>query len=147
MERVLIRVIGDESVEVEGGRDGAGLLVPEAELARATGWELKPQGLCRGEVCVPVRDRSALGPDEWVDLAALGAAVGQPVAVEPTAGLAVIGHAAFERAEALSPLQAPDVRLTTVDGSEASVYDYSGRKRLVVSFAWWCGCRYDLPAW
>jgi peroxiredoxin len=141
------RVIGDETVEVQGGRDGDRMFIEEAELARATDWHLKPQGLCRGDVCVPVRDRGALGPEGWVDLAALGAAVGQPVAVEPAAGLAVIGHPASERAEALSSLGAPDVRLRTVDGSEASVHDYSGRKRLVVSFASWCGCRYDLPAW
>ncbi len=105
------------------------------------------QGFCRGDVCVPVRERASLGPSDWVDLAALGAAVGQPVAVEPAAALAVIWHAASERAEALSSLKASDVRLPTVDGSNASVYDYSGRKRLVVSFASWCGCRYDLPAW
>ena len=147
MERVLIRVIADETVEVDGGRGGDGVFVPEADSARTTGWELKPQGLCRGDVCVPVRDRGALGPGDWIDLAALGAAVGQPVAVEATAGLAVIGHPAAERAEALASLQAPDVRLPTVDGSDASVYDFSGRKRLVVSFASWCGCRYDLPAW
>jgi peroxiredoxin len=147
MERVLIRVIGDGQAEVEGGREGERLFVPVGELDWVTGWALKPQGLCRGDICVPVRDRATLGADGWVDVAALGAVVGQPVAVEAAAGLAVIGHPAAERAEALSSLKAPDVRLPTVDGSEASVYDYSGRKRLVVSFASWCGCRYDLPAW
>lgn len=96
---------------------------------------------------MPVRDRDQLGPDGFVDLKALGDVAGQPVAVEASAGLAVIGHPAAERAEALASLKAPDVRLPTVAGSEASVYDYSGRKRLVVSFASWCGCRYDLPAW
>jgi peroxiredoxin len=147
MERVLIRVIGDADEQVEGRRDGDRLLVSVEELNRATRWELKPLGLCRDDVCVPVRDRDTLGPDGWVELAALGAVVGQPVAVEPAAGLVVIGHPAAERAEALSSLKAPDVRLPTVAGSEASVHDFSGRKRLVVSFASWCGCRYDLPAW
>lgn len=158
MERVLIRVIGDEKIEIRGGRDGDRVFIPDAELDRATGWRLKRLtdaaagrwGLCRGDVCVPVRDRAALGPDEWVDPAALGAMVGHPVAVEASAvgaALVVIGHPAAERAEALASLRAPDVRLPTVDGAQAGVHDFTGRKRLVVAFASWCGCRYDLPAW
>ena len=47
MERVLIRVIGDDTVEVDGGRDGGRVFIPEPELGRATGWGLKPPGLCR----------------------------------------------------------------------------------------------------
>jgi peroxiredoxin len=147
MERVLIRVIGDDGIELRGGRERDRLLIEIDDSERVTGWQLKPLGLCRGDVCVPVRDRGALGPDGWIDLARLGAAVGRPVAVEAAAALAVVGHPAAERAEALASLEAPDVRLPTVDGSLASVRDYHGRKRMVVSFASWCGCRYDLPAW
>jgi peroxiredoxin len=147
MQRVLVRMIGDDTCEVEGRRDGGRVFVPEAELRRVTGWELKAQGLCRDDACVLVAGRCALGPDGWIDVAALGAAVGQPVAVEAAAGLVVMGHPAVERAEELSSLTAPDVRLPTVAGSTASVHDFSGCKRLVVSFASWCGCRYDLPAW
>ncbi|HJT92388.1 MAG TPA: TlpA disulfide reductase family protein [Mycobacterium sp.] len=147
MQRVLIRVIGDDTFAVDGRRDGDRVFVPESELRRISGWQLKRQGLCRGDACVLVAGRGTLGPDGWIDVAALGEAVGQPVAVEAVAGLAVIGRPAAERAETLSSLAAPDVRLPTVAGSQASVGDFSGCKRLVVSFASWCGCRYDLPAW
>jgi len=84
-----------------------------------------------------------------VELTAWGAAVGLPVAVEAASGLslAVIGHAATERRLALASLHAADVRLPTLDGTTATVRDYSGCKRLVVAFASWCGCRYDLPTW
>jgi peroxiredoxin len=147
MERVLIRVIGGGQPEARGVHERDRLLIGVDDLERVAGWELKPQGLCRDDVCVPVRDRDALGPEGWIDLTALGTAVGQPIAVEPAAALAVIGRPAAERAVALASLEAPDVRLPTLDGSQVSVRDYHGRKRLVVAFASWCGCRYDLPAW
>lgn len=147
MKRVVVRVIGDDTVEVDGGRHSGRVFIPESDLGLITGWVLKPEGLCRDDACVLVPGRAVLGPDGWIDVASLGAAVGQPVAVEAAAGLAVIGHSAAERAESLSSLTAPDVRLPTVAGSSAGVYDFAGSKRLVVVFASWCGCRYDLPTW
>ena len=147
MEHVLLSVIGDETVSVDGARLDDQLLVADADLERATGWTLKPQGLCRADTCVPVRDPAALGTDGWIDLAAFAAAVRRPYAAEPTLGLAAIGAPASERAASMASLKAPDITLPTVAGGTASVRDLTGRKRLVVSFASWCGCRHDLPAW
>lgn len=149
MEHVLLRVIGGPSdeAELDGRRDGERLLVAEADLADATGWALKPQGLCRAEACVPVRDRAALGPDGWIDLVALAGAIGHPVAVEPALGAVAIGEPASARGESLASLDAPDITLPTVGGGSTSVREHTGKKRLVVSFSSWCGCRYDLPVW
>ena len=47
-------------------------------LAAHTGWTLKPEGLCRGEMCVPVRDRAALGDADGIDLAAFAAEYTDP---------------------------------------------------------------------
>ncbi|MCU1357104.1 MAG: Redoxin domain protein [Acidimicrobiales bacterium] len=147
MERVLLTVITDEEAQVDGGRDGDRLLVAEADLSGATGWALKPQGLCRDDTCMPVHDRVALGPDGWIDVAAFATAVGRPVALEPSLGFVALGAPAHERAVALASLDAPHISLPTVAGGTASVHDLSGRKRLVVAFASWCGCRHDLPVW
>ena len=147
MEQVLVHVVSPDEVEVEGRRDAGRLLLAEADLAAATGWELKPQGLCRADACVPVRDRTALGPDGWIDPVSLAAAIGHPVAIELDPPTVVIGEPARARGEQLSSLEAPDVVLPTVAGGHASVRDLSGTKRLVVSFSSWCGCRYDLPVW
>ena len=67
---------------VEADAAGGGLWLNRADLKRVAGWEYKPQGFCKGEVCVPVPDARK---DEFVDaggrynLAALATLIGQPV--------------------------------------------------------------------
>ena len=51
----------DENVHsVTGTTDGDRLLVDAGAFHQALGWELKPEGLCRGDICVPVADPGAL---------------------------------------------------------------------------------------
>lgn len=42
---------------------------------------------------------------------------------------------------------APHFTLKTLDGKPVSLTDYRGRRVLINSWASWCGCRNDLPAW
>ena len=63
---------------MEARIDGDRVLVDPASLEAATGWVLKPEGLCRGSVCVPVRDRDALVVDGAIDVAAFAAALAAP---------------------------------------------------------------------
>src|SRR2546421_7876483 len=63
--------------------EGEDLWVPTSELPVASGWELRPEGACRGEACVPIpRDRRGEflreGPARF-NLAALAGLLGQPV--------------------------------------------------------------------
>ena len=151
MERLEVTVVTDRSTQVAGWRDGERLLVPAADLPAATGWERKPEGLCRGAECVPVRDGSVDvegdGDEPLVDLAAMAAQIRRPYAAEPAAGLAVLARAPFDVEAGLAGGDAPDFTLPTLDGEPVSLHDSAGRKRLLVTFASWCGCRYDLPAW
>jgi peroxiredoxin len=144
-------IITDTEHEIVVRVDGDRLLADPAVLAGATGWVLKPEGLCRGDVCVPVRDRDALlggDPDGGlVDLAAFASALGRPYAIDVDAEAIVLGESAGVVAERLRSLEAPDVTLADLDGAPVALSEFGGHKRILVTWASWCGCRYDLPAW
>jgi peroxiredoxin len=122
--------------------DGDSLWLDRDELARATGWHWKPEGLCRDEVCMPI-PRQVDG--ERLDVAGLWRYAGWPIA--HAGGLWVLGEGAARRAGALTSLTAPDFELPALDGRIHRLSDYRGRRVFMVTWASWCGCRGDLPVW
>jgi thiol-disulfide isomerase/thioredoxin len=120
--------------------DVDGLVLSADQLRAATGWELKDVGLCRGDVCVPVRLTAP------VSLVEVAAALRRPLAIAVLDGqtVAVIGEAGGQLSvtgEVAAPLTLRDV-----DGNDIQVTG-TGRKTAVVAWSTWCGCRYELPAW
>src|ERR1700758_1583922 len=89
--------------------DGAdGLRLTPSDMARVTGWTLKPEGLCRGEICVPMPGALVEGR---IDVAAFWERLGQPAISDQDGQAWVLGTGAAERRESLSNLQAPDFEL------------------------------------
>jgi hypothetical protein len=130
---------GQEVSVVADVRDGHVFVTREA-LKTELGWELKPEGLCQGDVCVPLRDRGALAPDgeeAGVDLAAFASALGRPLALETDSGIAALGIAAGERAAQLASLEAPDFELPDLDGKLHRLSDHRGKKVLLIAYASW----------
>ncbi len=141
-------LIGSEEHDVDLAVHDGTVWALAAELAAATGWELKPEGLCRGDVCVPVRDLAALvDEDGRVSLDVFARVVGKVVAVDLEQQVAVLGDGAVARRDALESLEAPDVELPGIDGQRHHLSEWSGRKRAVAAWASWCGCRYELGVW
>ena len=100
---------------------------PPADLEQRTGWTIKPQGACRGEVCVPLpepfdatelaaRLRMALVGDEAHGIWALG----------PESG----GHA-------LTSAQLPEIVLPDRDGRDFELRSLRGTKVIMVAWASW----------
>src|SRR5215470_12990296 len=84
-----------------------GVQVDAADVEGALGWKLAPEGLCRGSVCIPVRDRAALVKPSGLDLAALAALLGRPLALDLAERVAALGDSAVDRAASLRSLEAP----------------------------------------
>ena len=111
-------------------------LSPEA-LETALGWQLKPQGLCRGAVCVPVPPGAALVTAEGVDLGELASLLGRPLAVDPVERAAFLGASPRDRGAALGSLEAPDFTLPDLAGRRHRLSDHRGKKVLLVAWASW----------
>jgi hypothetical protein len=122
---------------LEASVDGERVSVAPEVLARATGWLLKPEGLCRDAVCVPVRDRAALVGPAGVELGAFAAALGRPLALDAAERTAALGTAASERSAALASLEAPDFSLPDLAGRRHTLSEHRGKKALLIAYASW----------
>ena len=141
-------VDGARTTEVTARVDGGTLVVDSEDLERATGWHLEPEGLCCGDVCIAVRDRDALEAGDGLSLQQFARLLGRPVAVEPVPpAVAVLGEPGDTYDWSRGDRAAPPFTLPDLDGRPVALDDYAGRKRVLVTWAPWCGCRWDLPVW
>ena len=101
-----------------------------AELASRTGWVAKPEGLCKGPMCVPL----PAGTSDPLDLAVVAERLGMPVLHDAEHGLYALGPATVS-GRALDTAEVPDVTLPDLDGNPVSLASFRGKKK-VVAFAW-----------
>jgi peroxiredoxin len=128
-------------------REGSRLLLDPSSLLEHTGWAVEPEGLCRGDTCLPrTLWPDLLTPDDRVDAAQLALAADQPVVVDLEAGVVALGPAGARRRASLETLTLPPLDVADLDGRPVDLAGLPGKK-LLMSFASWCGCRHELAAW
>ena len=97
----------------------------------ATGWTIKPEGACKGEVCVPL-DRS---DGSGFDLVATAERLGMAIVADTEAGLWSIGPASLG-GRSLTTAEAPELSLPdVVTGEDVSLSSFRGKKVVLASWA------------
>jgi hypothetical protein len=107
------------------------LTVDPAELQARTGWEAKPEGLCKGDRCVPVPGGAAGS----LDIRVISERLGMPLLYDEGTGVWALGPESGGRA--LTTAVAPDLELPDVDGNPFRLSSLRGRKVLLVAWASW----------
>jgi hypothetical protein len=112
-----------------------GLCVGATEAERASGWVLKPEGMCRGDLCVPLRE--GMRRDDRIVLPEFWRALGNPVVHDDAGEVWVLGAGADERNAALAGEQAPDFSLPDLAGVSHRLSDLRGKKVFLSTWASW----------
>jgi hypothetical protein len=136
-------IYDDHATEISTANKDAGQLwVTTDDLKRATGFELKPQGVCRNELCFPVPKsrrqefvRKSTGKT-WFNVVAFALLVHQPVVHDEALATWYFGLRSDQR-QGLSSLEAPDFTLPDMSGKLHSLSEFRGKKVLLLTWASW----------
>ena len=109
--------------------------VDAAAFEARTGWAIKPEGACAGDVCVPLPDESRRA-DGTLEATVLAARMGMPLVHDEAHGLWALGPSTAT-GKALTTAQAADVTLPDIDGNPVELASFRGRKVLLVAWASW----------
>jgi hypothetical protein len=108
--------------------------VAAEQLRTRTGWELKPEGACKGEVCVPLPEEARTNGD--VDLTVLAERVGMPLVHDEEHGLWALGPESLT-GRALTTALAPELVLPDLHGNLFSLSSLRGQKVVLTAWASW----------
>jgi hypothetical protein len=102
--------------------------VTAEEFHAGTGWEIKPEGACKGDLCVPLDQRDGFDLESTADRLRMA------LVHDADAGLWAIGPESLGD-RALVTAEAPELRLPDLDGNEFRLSSLRGQKVVVVSWA------------
>src|SRR5262249_29728769 len=111
------------------------LWIRKTDLPRVNGFEVKPQGACRADVCIPISKDMARGVH--FNLTAFARKVGQSFVVDRQARVWSFGEIPLVRGAFAESRLAPDVAVPDRRGRVVHLSDFRGRKVLLVTWASW----------
>jgi hypothetical protein len=130
---MMATVLTDTGEATVAATSGLWLTADDAE--RATGWTLKPEGMCQADLCVPLP--AGAMRDGRVDVAAFWQMLGRPVVHDAANETWVLGAGADERNTALAGLMAPDFTLPDLAGVPHTLSALRGNKVFLSTWASW----------
>jgi hypothetical protein len=118
---------------------GDALWLSAEDCAAASGWTLKPEGLCKDDICLPIpKDQSSnFVSDGSVNLAAFWQLMDRPVLHDEQGSTWMLGAGHQDRSKSLESLQAPDFSLPDLDGEMHALSDFRGKRVFLTTWSSW----------
>lgn len=119
--------------------DGDALLIRPEDLPGINGFELKPEGACYEDMCVPVND--TLLPEQngrqWFNLSAFADLLNQAYVADLETRVWSFAEMPARRENMMVNAMAPDFELTDRQGNVVRMADLKGKKALIVTWSSW----------
>ncbi len=106
------------------------LEVSASEFEQGTGWAIKPQGACRGEICVPLPSATS----DTVDVAVVAERLGMPLVHDSDERLWSLGPATLGGHALPSPVAA-ELELPDLNGETFRLSSLRGQKVALIAWA------------
>ena len=95
-----------------------------------TGWTFRPEGACKGEICVPLAEP----PGDTIDLATIAAQLQLAFVHDEAEGVWAVGPESIG-GRALATAEAPNLTLPDLDGRPFELHSLRGKKVLLVAWS------------
>jgi hypothetical protein len=106
------------------------LTINKSDFETGTGWKIKAEGACKGNICIPIDDTS----DDQIDVKRISQRMNLPLVEEAAAQLWALGPDSIGGRTLISA-EAPDLRLPDLTGKEFSLASLRGKKVLIYAWA------------
>ncbi len=118
---------------------GDGLLIKPEDLPRINGFEIKPEGACYNDLCIPMNDQLLTEQDgqQWFNLTAFAELLDQPYVVDQEASVWSFAEIPAKRQNMMLDAMAPEFELTDRKGNVVRMSDLKGKKALIVTWSSW----------
>lgn len=136
-------LVNEQAIAIESALDeGNSLWVPLDQIERINGFSVKPQGLCRAEVCIPVRaDDPKLfrekDGEKLFNVEQFAGKIGQAVAADREHKVWSFGPATSIETTPLADGKAPDFAVPDRTGKIVHLSDFRGKKVMLLAWASW----------
>lgn len=119
--------------------DGDSLLIRPDDLTRINGFELKQEGACFEDQCIPVNEGLFVEQDgnTWFDLTAFANLLSQSYVADQEARIWSFAEIPARRESMMVDAMAPDFEVTDRQGNVIRMADLKGKKALIVTWSSW----------
>jgi hypothetical protein len=119
--------------------NGDGLLINPRNLGQINGFDIKPEGACFRDLCIPLNDQLLVEQNgrQWFNLTGFADLLDQPYVADHAASVWSFAEIPAKRANMMLDAMAPEIELTDRNGQVVRLADLKGKKALIVTWSSW----------